>query len=74
MDALKRTCSVRVVCLSLLYSFAFAAISMAQVDRATLNGTVTDASGAVVPNVKIALDSPATGLHRETMTNRKGTY
>ena len=53
---------------------AFAATALAQVDRATLNGTVTDPSGALVQNVKIELDSPATGLHRETATNSKGTY
>jgi hypothetical protein len=53
---------------------AFTATSQAQVDRATLNGTVTDASGALVQNVKIELDSPATGLHRETATNSKGSY
>jgi hypothetical protein len=57
-----------------LYLFAIATTALAQVDRATLNGTVTDASGAVVQNVKIELDSPATGLHRETATNSKGTY
>jgi len=53
---------------------AFAATALAQVDRAALNGTVTDPSGALVQNVKIELDSPATGLHRETATNSKGTY
>src|ERR1035437_3357993 len=54
-----------------LYLFAIATTALAQVDRATLNGTVTDASGAVVQNVKIELDSPATGLHRETATNSR---
>src|SRR5438067_11541263 len=46
----------------------------AQVDRATLNGTVTDITGAVVPQAKIAVDAPATGLHRETTTNLSGSY
>ncbi len=67
----KRIYSFAVFVLCLL---AFAATAIAQVDRATLNGTVTDASGAVVQNVKIELDSPATGLHRETATGSKGTY
>ena len=66
-----RTLSFTALILSL---FAFAATALAQVDRATLNGTVTDGSGAVVQNVRIELDSPATGLHRETATNSKGTY
>ncbi len=74
MDTPKRTSSGNAVCLSLLWMLAFAATASAQVDRATLNGTVTDSSGAVVQNVKIELVSPATGLHRETATNSQGTY
>lgn len=65
---------IRSFTVSILWLFAFAATALAQVDRATLNGTVTDGSGGVVQNVKIELDSPATGLHRETATNSRGTY
>jgi hypothetical protein len=67
----KRVLSLTITILCL---FAFAATALAQVDRATLNGTVTDSSGAVIQNVKIELDSPATGLHRETGTDSKGSY
>jgi hypothetical protein len=67
----KRVLSLTITILGL---FAFAATALAQVDRATLNGTVTDSSGALVQNVKIELDSQAIGLHRETATNSKGTY
>jgi hypothetical protein len=74
MDTPKTTWSARTICFSLLCMLALATTALAQVDRATLNGTVTDASGAVVQSVKIELDSPATGLHRETTTNSKGTY
>ena len=74
MDTLKKTSSANAICLSLLCMLAFASTALAQVDRATLNGTVTDSSGAVVQNVKVELDSPATGLHRETATNSKGSY
>ncbi len=45
-----------------------------QVDRATLTGTVTDSSGGVAPGVKVAIDSAATGLHRESMTGETGAY
>src|SRR6266550_2884098 len=52
-----------------------AALSLtAQVDRATLNGTVTDASGAVVPGARVALVAPATGLGRETTAGSTGGY
>ncbi len=43
-------------------------------DRTAINGTVTDPSGAVVPNVKVELKSPATGLSRETVTGATGIY
>ncbi len=74
MDTPKRTRRARAICLSLLCMLGFAATALAQVDRARLNGTVTDSSGALVQNVKIELNSPATGLHRETTTNSQGTY
>jgi hypothetical protein len=46
----------------------------AQVDRATLNGTVSDASGAVIPGAKVEAVAPATGLRRTTTTGPFGAY
>jgi len=43
-------------------------------DNATLNGTVTDASGAVVPNASISLTNPATGQIRQSVSNSAGAY
>ena len=43
-------------------------------DRTAINGTVTDPSGAVVPNVKVELKCPATGLTRDTVTGATGIY
>ncbi len=48
--------------------------SPAQVDRAGLNGTVTDPSGRVLPQVHIAAVQDATGLRRETTSSSTGTY
>src|SRR5947209_138320 len=45
-----------------------------QVDLARLNGTVTDASGAVIPGAKVVVTAPATGLRRETVTGSNGSY
>src|SRR5262249_11972198 len=46
----------------------------AQVDRATLVGTVTDKSGGVIPGAKLELQSAETGLHRLVETGANGIY
>jgi carboxypeptidase family protein len=43
-------------------------------DNATINGTVQDSSGALVPNVQITLTNPATGQVREAVSNAAGAY
>ncbi len=43
-------------------------------DRASINGTVTDPSGSLVESATAELDSAATGLHREAVTNKSGIY
>src|SRR5690242_19129623 len=46
----------------------------AQVDNASLNGTVTDSSRASVQGARVMALSYATGLRRETMTSAAGAY
>ena len=43
-------------------------------DNATINGTVADISGALVPNAAIALTNTATSQTRETTANSVGAY
>jgi hypothetical protein len=43
-------------------------------DNATITGTVTDASGAVVPDAAIALTNPATSQTRQSVSNTAGIY
>jgi hypothetical protein len=43
-------------------------------DNATITGSVTDVSGAVVPNAAITLTNPATGQTRDTVSNSVGSY
>jgi len=46
----------------------------AQVTGATLSGTVTDASGAVVANAQVTARNAATGVSRDTTSDSSGLY
>jgi carboxypeptidase family protein/TonB-dependent receptor-like protein len=46
----------------------------AQTSTATLQGTVTDSGGGVLPGVTVRLEAPATGRQREGVTNAAGLY
>src|SRR5579872_2672162 len=46
----------------------------AQVAGATLSGTVTDASGAAVPNAQVSIKNSATGVVRDVTTDSAGLY
>ena len=45
-----------------------------QTITAGVNGTVTDVSGAVIPNVKVTATNVATNVSTDTITNRDGVY
>jgi hypothetical protein len=46
----------------------------AQVTGATLNGTVTDASGAVIANAQVSVKNTATGITKDVTTDSAGFY
>ena len=48
--------------------------ALAQVDRASLTGTVIDPTGGVVGGALVEVASPETGLKREVRTSDSGTY
>lgn len=43
-------------------------------DRAAIRGTITDPAQALVAGAHVELKSPATGMHRETLTGATGIY
>src|SRR5512138_2218245 len=58
----------------LVVSLGAAAICSAQVNRATLTGTLTDPSGAVVPGVKVVAVHVETGTSVSGATTGAGIY
>src|ERR1700732_1973985 len=61
-------------CVALLFSPLVLAPVSAQVTGATLSGTVTDQSGAVVPKAEISIKNIATGVTRAVSTDPAGFY
>ena len=59
---------------ALALCFLWTVNGMAQINRANLNGTVTDQSGASVPHAKVKVVSPNTGFARQVITDDSGVY
>ncbi len=60
------------ICFSL--QLIFAGALMAQQDRATILGTVTDPSGAVIPGVAVTVTNIETKVQTAAVTNEAGLY
>ena len=52
----------------------FAVGALSQTQLATVSGTITDPSGAVVPGVNVTVVSQGTGLKRTALTDTAGEY
>src|SRR5262252_1668693 len=64
-----------VVCLAALLIAAFAAAPLvAQVDKATITGTVTDSSGASLVGAKVLAKNIDTGIEQSAVTDNQGRY
>ncbi len=60
--------------LVLMVLILFTSSASAQVSGATLQGTVTDPSGAVIPNARVTITELTTGVSRNVTTNKSGVY
>jgi protocatechuate 3,4-dioxygenase beta subunit len=71
---MKRTSLYALFFSALLIVLLTATTIAQQTATAALEGIVTDANGAVVPNAKVSVKNSDTGLIRETITDTSGIY
>jgi hypothetical protein len=66
--------SRRIAVLSVCFAIFFACCLSAQTFRGSIQGTITDSTGAAIPNAQVKVISPGTGLTRTVTTNDLGGY
>src|SRR3989442_2080089 len=71
---LKRMTTMSSVFVILAITFLFPAAAWAQVAGATLSGTISDASGAVIPGAMVSIRDTATGIIRTVSSDEAGLY
>ncbi|HKT10513.1 MAG TPA: carboxypeptidase-like regulatory domain-containing protein [Terriglobia bacterium] len=75
MNGPTATFSLRfLVLVSIIFGLLSGASLLAQVDMGSIQGTVLDQSGAVVPNAKVSLTNEATSLTVTTKSNGSGAF
>src|SRR3984893_3644149 len=60
--------------LAMLFLVSFQLPALAQTFRGAINGTVTDPSGAVVPNAKVTALDKATGIEHASISTSDGQF
>src|SRR4051794_928941 len=63
-----------VAALLVIVALMFQLPMVAQNASGSLTGTVTDSTGAVIPNSKVVLTNQQTGVTRETVSNASGVF
>src|ERR1700719_1028763 len=65
---------LRSICILLLLASLTSGMAFSQTVNATLLGTVTDSTGAVVPNAKVIATETGTGISHTGQTNESGNF
>jgi hypothetical protein len=73
VDCMAKMLFVRAVQLGILV-LAFAGGAPAQTTSGLITGTVTDSTGAVIPDARVILNNQATGVQRQAATDASGYY
>jgi hypothetical protein len=65
---------IRLTAMFTMFLLALAAPASAQIDTASIVGTITDESGAVMPGVTVTATQAATDVAATAVTNERGQY
>ncbi len=66
--------SPRTILVLFMLAVLSASLAFSQAVNGSLVGTITDSSGAAIPNAKVAITEANTGVSRGTTTNESGNY
>ena len=58
----------------IVFTLIGSGLCFAQADRAAVTGTISDPSHSIVPDAKVSLVYPGTGLRRETKSSSSGVF
>src|ERR1041385_5243117 len=64
----------RILAIAVIAGFVLPAAALAQVDRATLTGTIKDTGGAVLPGATVTLTNAATNVASQQQPTETGSY
>lgn len=71
---MKRNVLIAPICMAIALFFFFSAVSFAQQATTSLNGTITDTGGALIPGASVTITRTATGEAHNTTSNAQGAY
>ena len=73
MHTLIQRASLATLFISIFFSFS-AIRAQSAGNSGTIYGTVTDPTGAVIPNAAVSIQNPVSGLNRQTKTDGSGRF
>ncbi len=67
-------CSSVLAFILVFLAFACAPAAVAQTFRGSIQGSITDSTGAAIPGAQVTVSNPSTGLSRMVVANDRGEY